>query len=619
VRTTDRFSMPFGATLMAGGGVAFALWAPGAQAVVLEHAALDQFTGHTMERDAQGWHRLALLSARAGDSYRYRLPDGLVVPDPASRFNPGSVHGASQVIDPNAYRWHDGDWRGRPWHEAVVYELHVGTFTLEGTFAAARQRLPYLADLGVTALELMPLAHFPGQRGWGYDGVLLFAPQPSYGSPDELRALVDAAHRLGLMVLVDVVYNHFGPDGNYLHAYCPAFFNPAHRTPWGAAINFDGAQAATVRDFMIGNALYWVEEFHADGLRLDAIHAIRDDSPRHIVHEICAALRDGPGRTRQVHVVLENDANQARWLTRDGTGAALCAQAQWNDDLHHAAHVLLTGQSDGYYCDFAAAPLHGLGKALAQGFIYQGQASPFRDGAARGESCEGLPLQAFVSFLQTHDQVGNRALGERLHQLADPVLVRAALACVLLSPHVPMLFMGEEFGASSPFLYFCDFGPLLAQQVAEGRRAEFGRFAAFASAAARAAIPDPNAPGSFDASRLRWEELAREPHRQWHADVRAMLRLRRDHLFALLRRGCRAGHATVDGDTLRLRWPLGPDRDAGAADLHLLAHFGADAAQSLTPAPGRLLYTLGAEMPQSGPWSLERGAVVLTVDGQHHG
>ncbi len=613
----DVFSMPFGATLIDGGGVAFALWAPGAERVVLEHAALEQFSEHPMQRDAQGWHRIDLLTARAGDRYRYRLPDGLVVPDPASRFNPGDVHGASQVIDPAAYRWRDGDWRGRPWHEAVVYEMHVGTFTPEGTFAAAEQRLPYLADLGVTAIELMPLAHFPGQRGWGYDGVLLFAPHPCYGTPDELRALVDAAHRLGLMVLVDVVYNHFGPDGNYLHAYCPPFFNPDHQTPWGAAINYDGDQARTVRDFMIGNALYWVREFHADGLRMDAIHAIRDDSPQHIAQEVCAALRDGPGRTRHVHVVLENDTNQARWLRRDAAGTPLCAQAQWNDDLHHAAHVLLTGQTDGYYCDFAERPLHGLGLALAEGFIYQGQASAFRDGAPRGESCAGLPLQAFVSYLQTHDQIGNRALGERLHMLADPPLVRAALACVLLSPHVPMLFMGEEFAASSPFQYFCDFGPVLAQQVAEGRRAEFGQFAAFASEAARAAIPDPNAPDSFAASHLDWTELDREPHRQWHADVRALLQLRRHTLFALLRHGCPGGEATVDGDTLRLCWPLGPDGRAGR--LHLLAHFGADTVHDVAPAPGRVLYTLGSEPQAAGPWTLSRGAVVLSFDGPEHG
>jgi maltooligosyltrehalose trehalohydrolase len=566
-----------------------------------------------------------LPTARAGDSYRYRLPDGLVVPDPASRFNPGDVHGASQVIDPVAYRWQDGGWRGRPWHEAVVYEMHVGTFTPEGSFAAASARLPYLADLGITAIELMPLAHFPGQRGWGYDGVLLFAPQPSYGSPDELRALVDAAHALGLMVLIDVVYNHFGPDGNYLHAYCPQFFNPAHQTPWGAAINYDGEQADTVRRFMICNALYWVAEYHVDGLRLDAIHAIRDDSPRHIVHDICAALNAGPGRERHVHVVLENDANQASLLRRDAAAAPLCAQAQWNDDLHHAAHVLLTGQTDGYYRDFAAAPLHDLGKALAQGFVYQGQASAFRNGAPRGESSAGLPLEAFVSFLQTHDQIGNRAWGERLHALADPRLVRAAVACVLLSPHVPMLFMGEEFAASTPFLYFCDFGPDLARQVAEGRRAEFGQFAAFADPAARAAIPDPNAETSFNASRLRWEELADDPHRQWHDAVRAMLRLRRDRLLALFAGGCPAGEASVAGDTLRLRWPLGPQHRADTTrphrhlHLHLLAHFGHAPVHDITPVPGRLLYALGVGKPQSTTLSLEPGAVMLSLDGADHG
>jgi maltooligosyltrehalose trehalohydrolase len=607
------FSMPFGATLVDGGGVAFSVWAPGADQVVLEHAALDRFSDHTMARDAQGWHRIVLPCARAGDSYRYRLPDGLVVPDPASRFNPLDVHGASQVIDPHAYRWQDGDWRGRPWHEAAIYELHVGTFTPEGTFAAARARLPYLADLGITAIELMPLAQFPGRRGWGYDGVLLFAPQPTYGTPDELRALVDAAHALGLMVLVDVVYNHFGPDGNYLHAYCPPFFNAAHQTPWGAAINYDGAHAATVRDFMIANALYWVQEFHVDGLRVDAVHALRDDSPRHIVQAICSALHDGPGRERHVHVVLENDANQARWLGRDDTGAALCAQAQWNDDLHHAAHVLLTGQSDGYYVDFAQSPLHGFGKALAQGFIYQGQASAFRDGAPRGESCAGLPLQAFVSYLQTHDQIGNRALGERLHMLADPARVQAALACVVLSPHMPMLFMGEEFAASTPFLYFCDFGPELARQVAEGRRVEFGQFAEFASAAARAAIPDPNAETSFAASRLRWDELAREPHRQWHARVRAMLQLRRDRLVALFAHGSSAGEAHVDGDTLRVCWPLGPARRA--TRLHLLAHFGTEPVEARDPPPGRVLYTLGMAAPAPGGWTLPCGAVALTLEG----
>lgn len=604
--------MPFGASMLPHGGVAFALWAPGVEQVVLEHAALDPFTDHPMQRDAQGLHRLELHTARAGDSYRYRLGDAGVVPDPASRFNPVDVHGASQVIDPHTYHWQDGAWRGRPWHEAVIYELHLGTFTPEGSFAAAQRRLPYLVDLGVTAVELMPLAHFPGRRGWGYDGVLLFAPHPAYGTPDELRALIDAAHGLGLMVLVDVVYNHLGPEGNYLHTYCPQFFNPAHQTPWGAAINYDGAHARAVRAFMVCNARYWIEEFHADGLRLDAVHAIRDDSGQNIVREIAAALQHGPGRERHVHLVLENDANLARLLARDAKGRPQCAQAQWNDDLHHAAHVMLTGQTDGYYSDFADAPLALFAQALAHGFIYQGQASPFRDGAPRGEPCTELPLEAFVSFLQTHDQVGNRALGERLHALADPAQVRTALACVLLSPHVPLLFMGEEFAASTPFLYFCDFGPELARQVAEGRRAEFGRFAAFASEAARQAIPDPNAPASMDASRLRWNELAHEPHRQWHGFVRALLTVRRMQLFALLRAGCHDGQASCTEGTIRLRWSLGLPTQARVGHLHLLAHFGTAPASGVTPLPGRLLHTQQVDLQMPSRWTLMPGAVALT-------
>lgn len=611
--------MPFGATLRLHGGVAFALWAPGVDQVVLEHAPMAHYSAYPMHRDDHGWYRVVLPIARAGDHYRYRLPGGAVVADPASRFNPVDVHGASQVIDPHAYQWQDGAWPGRPWHEAVVYEMHLGTFTPEGTFAAASQRLAYLAELGVTAIELMPLAHFPGQRGWGYDGVLLFAPHPRYGTPDALRALVDAAHGLGMMVLIDMVYNHFGPQGNALPLYCPAFFHPQRQTPWGPAINFDGEHARTVRDFMIHNARYWVREFHVDGLRLDAIHTIHDDSPEHIVCAICRALHDEPGRTRPVHVVLENEANQARWLRRDGTGAPVCASAQWNDDLHHAAHVLLTGQRDGYYQDFADDPLARFAQALAQGFIYQGQASGYRQGAARGEPTTGLPLQAFVSFLQSHDQVGNRAQGERLHQLADPVQVRTALACILLSPHVPMLFMGEEFAASTPFLYFCDFDPELGQQVAEGRRAEFKRFAAFARDPALLAIPDPNAPSTMAASRLRWDELQREPHRQWLAFVRTLLAVRRTRLFALLQRGCHAGHAQCTAETVRLRWSLGPPGATDAGHLHLLAHFGARPAVNLEALAGRLVYAQGVASPASTHWTLAPGALALTLETADHG
>jgi len=606
--------MPFGATVH-GGGVDFALWAPSIDGIVLVHTPAGEAAAtHAMERNAEGWHRLTLADARHGDSYAYRLPDGITMPDPASRFNPQDVHGPSQVIDPGHFEWTDAAWRGRPWHEAVIYELHVGTFTEEGTFEAARERIGELAELGITAIELMPLADFPGARNWGYDGVLQFAPDASYGTPHELKALVCAAHALGLMVLVDVVYNHFGPEGNYLHACCPEFFNAAERTPWGAAINFDGAQSRTVRDFFIHNALYWVEEFHLDGLRMDAIHAIRDASPQHIVQEIREALDAGPARGRHVHLVLENDANQASMLARDGSGLPVAGTAQWNDDLHHAVHVLATGEHDGYYADYADDPASGFARALAEGFIYQGQPSAFRGGEARGEPSTQLPSTAFVSYLQTHDQVGNRAFGERIHALGDPALVRAAFACVLLSPHVPMLFMGDEFAASSPFLYFCDFGPELATAVAEGRRAEFGGFAAFADEAARARIPDPNAEETFAASKLRWRERGTRPHFARLCEVQQLLDLRHRLLVPHLAGARRAGSHRCENGVVQVQWELmGIAADAPAKRLHLLANFGAQPATQAAVPHGAVIYSSGATADAAG-LRLERGAVHATLE-----
>ena len=527
-----------------------------------------------MQAEAHGWHELVMPDAAAGSRYRYVVGDGLAVPDPASRCNPDDVQGASLVVDAEAYDWQDGGWSGRPWHEAVVYELHVGCFTPEGSYAAAAERLPELAALGITAVELMPLADFPGARGWGYDGVLPFAPDASYGTPEDLKRFVDRAHGLGLMVLLDVVYNHFGPEGNFLHAYCPPFFNPAHQTPWGAAINFDGASNAPVREFFIHNALYWVEEFHVDGLRLDAVHAIRDDSTVHIVADIACALRDGPGRQRHVHLVLENEANEARHLGASG------ADAQWNDDLHHAVHVLVTGEADGYYADHADAPLQRLGRCLAEGFDYQGQPSPLRGGAARGTPSGHLPPTAFVSFLQNHDQIGNRAFGERIGMLAQDASARrrldAAYACLLLSPQVPLLFMGEEWDASTPFLYFCDFrDDKLAAAVREGRRAEFKRFKAFEDETARARIPDPNAESTFLASELRWDERARGGHAERLALIGRLLALRRDRLGAHLADARGGGRWRVDGgEVLHLEWPFGNDRR-----WQLVANFGS------VPAP----------------------------------
>ncbi len=621
--------MPFGAELLDAGGTRFRLWAPAATQVWLLLEGMPSGTRRTMDRLDGGWHELVLAEAGAGTRYRYVINGGgddavqddgagdgaagseLAVPDPASRSNPDDVHGASQVIDPHAYSWSDMNWRGRSWSEAVVYELHVGTFTPEGTFAAAVQRLPELAALGITAIELMPVADFPGRRGWGYDGVLHYAPDAAYGTPDELKQLIDLAHGLGLMVLLDVVYNHFGPEGNYLHGWCPQFFNPQHHTPWGAAINFDGALNRPVRDFYVHNALYWIEEYHFDGLRLDAVHAIRDDSETHIVCEIGRALRDGPGRERQVHLVLENDANQARWLTRDAQGTPTCATAQWNDDFHHAAHVLVSGETDGYYADYideAGRALDCFGRALAEGFIYQGQPSTFREGALRGEPSAHLGPDAFVAFLQNHDQIGNRAFGERLHTFAGPRRLNAAYACLLLSPQIPMLFMGEEFAASTPFLYFCDFGPELAQAVTRGRRDEFKRFAAFADERARERIPDPNAGSSFEACKLRWDERERSPHAERLALIGELLALRHRHLVPRIADIGSGGRYRVEGDLLRVEWPL-----SDGSVWHLLACFSDHDTEVADSSARQTIYSCGVQAAGAGRTRLEPGAVLVST------
>ncbi len=600
--------MPFGAALLPGGGVRFRLWAPDRERVQLELDAGAIARRLDMQPQPGGWHERIEPSAGAGTRYRFVVGDGLAVPDPASRWNPDDVHGASEVTDPAAYVWQDTAWRGRPWHEAVVYELHVGTFTPEGSYLDAARHLGELAALGITAVELMPLADFPGERGWGYDGVLPFAPDASYGTPDELKQFVDLAHGHGLMVLLDVVYNHFGPEGNYLHAFCPSFFNPAHQTPWGAAIDFDGDHSRTVRDFFIHNALYWVEEFHFDGLRMDAVHAIRDDSSPHIACEIGRALRDGPGRQRQVHLVLENDANEAHHLERDPRGVPFCADAQWNDDLHHAAHVLASGETDGYYADYAQAPLTHFARTLAEGFAYQGEVSPLR-GEPRGEPSAHLPPTAFVSFVQNHDQIGNRAFGERLHHLpsVDVPTLETLYACLLLSPHIPMLFMGEEFAASTPFLYFCDFGPELAKAVSDGRRKEFERFALFADESARERIPDPNALASFTASKLRWEERDAPGHRDRLALIQRLLALRAQWLVPRLAQARGGTPQRVEGDVMRLEWTL-----ADGAIWRVVANLGQAAA--VVPSMGQTIYAHGADAVQLRP-----GGVLVSLEDAHVG
>jgi len=614
--------MPFGAELLPNGrGTRFRLWAPSAPRAELQLLGLggagvggsSSPSLYPLRAAPGGWHEAVVREAHAGARYKFlvhsRDGEQTAVPDPASRSNPEGVHGPSAVVDPHCYAWRESSWRGLPWEAAIIYELHVGTFSRAGTFAAAAGALPELAALGVTALQLMPLAAFPGVRNWGYDGVLAFAPAACYGTPDELKAFIDAAHSHRLMVLLDVVYNHFGPDGNYLHVYCPEFFNAAHRTPWGAAINFDGESSRPVRDFFVHNALYWLEEYRFDGLRLDAVHAIRDATKPDIVCEIARAVHEGPGSGRHLHIALENNRNESRYLERDALGRPICATAQWDDDVHHALHAVITGEADGYYADYAATPLGHLGRALTEGFAYQGEYSAFRD-RVRGGPSKHLPPAAFVGFLQNHDMVGNRAFGDRIQSFADRRLLTAAYVCLLLTPQVPMLFMGEEFAASTPFLFFCDFGPELGRAVAEGRRREFKRFAAFVGDAAVAAIPDPSSAQTFEASKLRWEERAEGSHGERLALLRELLALRRRWLAPRLEH---IGHGRfrIEGALLHLEWKL----TAGEC-WRVLAHFGRDSAVASRRPPGEVVFASGVHEQAASSIRLDVGAVLVAHSGE---
>jgi malto-oligosyltrehalose trehalohydrolase len=601
--------LPFGAEIVKPGTVRFRLWAPAAKRVDL---LLEGEEGIPMEAGEGGWFSLVRDRAPAGTRYRYLLEGAMKVPDPASRFQPFDVHGPSEVVDPAAWEWEDSEWRGLPWEEAVLYELHVGTFTSEGTFAGASRRLDYLADLGVTAIELMPISDFPGRRNWGYDGVFPFAPENRYGSPAHLKSLIQEAHARGLMVFLDVVYNHFGPEGNYLRHYAPQFFTARHKTPWGDALNFDGPGSRTVRDFFIENALYWIEEYHFDGLRLDAVHAIVDDTEPDILEELAEAVHQGPGRERRVHLVLENDHNASRYLQRDAGGRPRFYTAQWNDDIHHAMHVLITGETQGYYMDYADDPLGHLTRSLTEGFAYQGEPSPYRNGTPRGESTRDLPAAAFVSFLQNHDQVGNRAFGERIGALAREETIRAATAIFLLSPSPPLLFMGQELGSRQPFLFFCDFGPELANAVREGRRNEFARFPEFQDMEVRVQIPDPNAAETFSRVVLNWNDLHLPPQDRWLAFHRTLLRLRRKEIAHRLGGvPVRKSHRTrLSPSSFQIGWILGD-----GSHLNLAANLGPDPVPLNALPPGRLLYAQGNDFdPASSGKELPTCSVIWTLE-----
>ncbi|MCU6453723.1 malto-oligosyltrehalose trehalohydrolase [Sphingomonas sp. A2-49] len=522
----------WGATPRDDGRTRFALWAPDRDAVTLE---FDGGAPLPMTAADGGWF-VADAAAGAGTRYRYRLADDLAVPDPASRAQSGGVHGWSVVPDP-AYAWTATDWRGRPWEETVLIELHAGVL---GGFAGVRERLPALAALGVTAIELMPVNAFGGTRNWGYDGVLPYAPAESYGTPAELKALVDAAHALGLSMFLDVVFNHFGPDGNYLGAYAGDFFDRDVDTPWGGAV---AVRQPAVHRFFVDNALMWLDDYRFDGLRFDAVHAIADtDFLDAMAGEIRAALPD-----RHIHLVLENEGNDADRLHADAY------DAQWNDDFHNVLHVLLTGETSAYYADFADRPAERLARCLAEGFVYQGEGSPNHDGRPRGRPSAHLAPTRFVAFLQNHDQVGNRAMGERLTLLTDPARLRAATALLLLCPQIPMLFMGDEVGSRSPFLFFTDFHDELADAVRDGRRREFARFDAFADPAARERIPDPNARATFDRSRPGPGPDADA----WTGLLRDLIALRARAIVPHLRGTVSAGADATGDAAVVARWRLG--------------------------------------------------------------
>jgi len=492
--------LPFGAALRPGGGVDFRLWAPSAnpRLIWFDEAKIEHQESACV--DGGGLWHCHVPQARAGTLYQWQVEGPLRVPDPASRWNPQGPLGPSEVCDPRQFAWDEG-WRGRPWHEAVLLEIHVGSFTPEGTFEAAARELPALAELGITAIELMPVACFGGRFGWGYDGVLPYAPHPAYGTPEQLKAFVQAAHRLGLMVLLDVVYNHFGPEGNFLGAYAPGFFSATRRSPWGPAINFDGPDSRPVREFFIHNALYWLQEFRFDGLRLDAVHAISDRSSPDILEELSARVREAT-LGRHIHLVLENERNQGQRLA--------CAplpgryDAQWNDDFHHALHCALTGESQGYYGDYVQDPLALLGRALTQGFAFAESQRGSDGRRLHAAPAAPQPLPAMVNFAHNHDQIGNRAYGERLQVLAPPGAFELALLLVLLTPATPLLFQGDESAAQNPFLYFADWDGALREAVRAGRRREFAH-----AERPGEPLPDPCSAESFQRSRLpRGAELS---------------------------------------------------------------------------------------------------------------
>jgi len=544
----------FGTRLTADGAT-FRLWAPEAKRVDL---LLEK--SYPLRRSQDGWFSVDVPGVTTGARYKFRIDDEIDVPDPASAFQPDDVSGPSEVIDHASYRWRASDWRGRPWHETVLIETHVGAFTPEGSYRAMIGKLDHLVNTGITALELMPLADFAGQRNWGYDGVLWYAPDHVYGRPDDLKALIDEAHLRGLMVFLDVVYNHFGPEGNYLGRYAPAFFTEA-QTPWGSAIDY---RVPEIRAFAIENALNWLGEYCFDGLRLDAVNTIVECGEIPILQDLSAAVGKLAAETgRHIHLVLENGDNRASLLDPAQEPPRGKYRGQWNDDYHHVWHVMLTGESQGYYGDYQASPRGGLARALGSGFVYQGEAAAFWGGKLRGEPSGTLAPTAFVNFLQNHDQIGNRPFGDRLESIADPSAIEAALAITLLAPMTPMLFMGEEWGSKIPFPFFCAFEGDLAEAVRKGRRREY----AWAYAKYGDEVPDPLAPSTFQSAVLDWQACNEQAGKKRLALVQQLLAIRHKEITPRLAGAAFGDAQAADNRLLTASWRMGD-----GATLRLLAN-----------------------------------------------
>lgn len=592
--------MRFGAEVR-NGGTRFKIWAPKCRHLKLRikgrRSLLD------MESMGDGWHRLDVDGVKAGARYKYILPDGSEIPDPASRYQPDDVHGFSEVVDSNAFKWTDMDWTGRPWEEAIIYELHVGTFTEGGSFQAAIDKLDHLVELGITAVQLMPIADFYGKFNWGYDGAMWFAPDASYGRPEDLKAFIDVAHRKSLMVFLDVVYNHFGPHGNYLPAIAP-IFTKKHKSPWGEAINYDGPGASVVRELVVDNAIYWVTEFNFDGLRFDAVHTIADDGPSHILELLAARIRAARPH-RHTHLIVENSENQELWLRRNSGLTPVHYTAQWNDDVHHLLHSAATGENTGYYADFDNLEERSdkLARALSEGFAYQGEVKP-HEGMKRGEPSVGLPATAFVAYMQDHDQIGNRVKGDRINKLANDDAVKAVTAIYLLSPQIPMLFMGEEWASKRSFPFFSDVPPEFGDVVRKGRQEELKSTAEHEDPSkpeVEEAV-DPTSAKTFASAKLDWESVESAPHAGWLQHYRALIDVRRMEIIPRLGgiEGFASQYEVIGPKAVLITWRMGD-----GSMLRLYANLDDDAQGDVPMVEGRRVYLQGfAEEGRLGPWTV---------------